>query len=248
MLIGPNGHAIAKLTSLDAPRRPSVASASSRASWSSRRISMARSPMTCSPTSRAAGEAVVGHARVAMGRGRHPQIRLALCALVQPRGSRGRCAGRPEGHVDCRCSELEVNMSLVAITATRVSSNTAPEINKRIKEASDARVKRLASAGQPAIDARLRELDREWDIERCLETGASSLTLLGTVLGVTVNRKWLWLPGGVAAFLLQHAVQGWCPPLPVFRRLGVRTVDEINDERTALQALSGSAPVITREP
>jgi len=41
----------------------------------------------------------------------------------------------------------------------------------------------------------------------------------------------------VAAFLLQHAVQGWCPPLPVFRRLGVRTADEINDERVALKAV-----------
>lgn len=138
-------------------------------------------------------------------------------------------------------------MPLVATTATRVSSNTAPEINECIRKATDARVKRLASEAQSAIDARLRELDREWDIERCLETGASSLALLGTVLGVTVNRKWLWLPGGVAAFLLQHAVQGWCPPLPVFRRLGVRTADEMNYERTALLALSGSAPVAPRE-
>lgn len=131
-------------------------------------------------------------------------------------------------------------MSLVATTATRVSSNTAPEINQRIRAATDARVRRLASAGPHAMQARLRELDREWDIERCLETGASSLALLGTVLGVTVHKKWLWLPGGVAAFLLQHAIQGWCPPLPLFRRLGVRTADEINDERTALRALCDS--------
>ena len=96
--------------------------------------------------------------------------------------------------------------------------------------------------GPAAVDARLRALDKEWDIERCLETGASSLTLIGTVLGATVNKKWFWLPGGVAAFLLQHALQGWCPPLPVFRRLGVRTADEINRERHALLSVKAKAP------
>ena len=131
-------------------------------------------------------------------------------------------------------------MSIVATTATRVSANTAPEINRRIERETDARVAWLATQGPAAIDARLRALDREWDIERCLETGASSLTLVGTVLAATVNKKWLWLPGGVAAFLLQHAIQGWCPPLPVFRRLGVRTADEINRERTALQAVKSA--------
>ena len=131
-------------------------------------------------------------------------------------------------------------MSIVATTATRVSANTAPEINRRIARETDARVAWLAHQGPAAIDARLRALDREWDIERCLETGASSLTLVGTVLAATVNKKWLWLPGGVAAFLLQHAIQGWCPPLPVFRRLGVRTADEINRERTALQAVKSA--------
>jgi hypothetical protein len=43
----------------------------------------------------------------------------------------------------------------------------------------------------------------------------------------------------VTAFLLQHALQGWCPPVPVFRRLGVRTTAEIDRERYALKALRG---------
>jgi hypothetical protein len=59
------------------------------------------------------------------------------------------------------------------------------------------------------------------------------------VLGLTVNRKWFMLPAGVAAFLLQHAIQGWCPPLSVFRRMRVRTADEINEERFALKAMRG---------
>jgi hypothetical protein len=43
----------------------------------------------------------------------------------------------------------------------------------------------------------------------------------------------------VLTFLFQHAVQGWCPPLPVLRRLGVRTRKEIDRERYALKALRG---------
>jgi hypothetical protein len=47
------------------------------------------------------------------------------------------------------------------------------------------------------------------------------------------------VPLVVGSFLLQHAVQGWCPPLPVFRRWGVRTQPEIDYERYALKALRG---------
>ena len=114
-------------------------------------------------------------------------------------------------------------MNIVATTAERVTGHTAEASNERIRREAEARVKRTAQSGPAAIAARLKELDEEWDVERCLETGASSLILTGTLLGSLVNKRWFLLPAGVAAFLLQHALQGWCPPLPVFRRLGVRT-------------------------
>src|SRR5207248_4852197 len=81
--------------------------------------------------------------------------------------------------------------------------------------------------------------DREWDIERCVETLAPSLTLAGLFLGVTVSKKWFLLPALIQGFFLQHALQGWCPPIPVLRRLGVRTQAEIDQERYALKALRG---------
>lgn len=137
-------------------------------------------------------------------------------------------------------------MPLIADTATRVTANTDPEVNRRIRDEMRARVADLSKQGPDAIEVRLAALDREWDVERCLETGAASLSLVGLALGATVNRKWFALPAGVAAFLLQHAVQGWCPPLPVFRRLGVRTADEINEERVALLALRGRAATVVR--
>jgi hypothetical protein len=68
---------------------------------------------------------------------------------------------------------------------------------------------------------------------------APTITLAGLALGTTVNRKWLILPAVVQTFFLQHALEGWCPPIPLLRRLGVRTMDEINRERYALKALRG---------
>ena len=59
----------------------------------------------------------------------------------------------------------------------------------------------------------------------------------------TVDRRWLALPAIVTGFLFQHAMQGWCPPLPILRRLGFRTAEEINQERYALKALKGDFDV-----
>ncbi len=130
-------------------------------------------------------------------------------------------------------------MALFPSTAALVTGNTAAAINQRIRKETEARVEDLGAQGTMAIRERLQALDREWDIERCLETGAASLVMTGSVLGLTKNRLWFLLPFGVGAFLLQHALQGWCPPLPVLRQLGVRTAEEINEERTALKTIRG---------
>ena len=117
--------------------------------------------------------------------------------------------------------------------------NTAVDINRRIRKDTEYRVDDLAAQGTMAIRERLQALEAEWDIERCLETGAAALILSGSVLGLIKSRLWFLLPFGVGAFLLQHALQGWCPPLPLLRQLGVRTAEEINEERTALKTIRG---------
>ena len=126
-----------------------------------------------------------------------------------------------------------------APSADLVRDNTSPEVARRIQAQTEASVAACARGGPAAIEQRLGELEREWDVERWLETGAASLSLFGMAMGSTVNRKWFLLPAAVGAFLLQHTLQGWCPPLPLLRRLGVRTADEINQERFALKALRG---------
>lgn len=124
-------------------------------------------------------------------------------------------------------------------TQDRVALNTSHTVNERIRRQTDRNVAHYATAGREEIDTRLKELDQEWDIERILEANASVLALAGVGLGATVSRRWLLLPGLVTAFLCQHALQGWCPPVPILRRLGVRTTKEINEERYALKALRG---------
>ena len=128
-------------------------------------------------------------------------------------------------------------MALLPPTFGRVERNTSTGSTRRIHVNTRARVERAIEDNR--LDHEIDHLDAEWDTERVLETNAACLLLLSLGLGVLRNRRWLWLTGGVAAFLLQHALQGWCPPLPVIRALGVRTAKEIGIERTALQALRG---------
>lgn len=123
-------------------------------------------------------------------------------------------------------------------TANRVSAHTRREVNETIVRDTEASVRRHARRPETVV-GRLRELDREWDIERALETQASALAFVGVALGATVDRRWLALPAVVTAFLFQHALQGWCPPVPVLRRLGFRTAREIEAERMTLKLLRG---------
>lgn len=124
-------------------------------------------------------------------------------------------------------------------TVGRVPNQTAEHVNRQIRLQTERDIIRVASEGPASIARRLSELDREWDIERLLEANAATVMLAGITLGVTVDRRFLAVPALVAGFLLQHAIHGWCPPLPVFRRMGIRTSSEIEYERHALLAMRG---------
>jgi hypothetical protein len=122
-------------------------------------------------------------------------------------------------------------------TVGRVPRHTPDCFNETIRQQIRENVAIHAYLGPRAIGLRLRELDREWDIERLLEANAATLALVGLGLGAFLDRRFLLLPTAVATFLLQHALQGWCPPVPLLRALGVRTAAEIDEERSALKAL-----------
>lgn len=121
----------------------------------------------------------------------------------------------------------------------RVRRHTSSEAREQIDDYTRESVRFHARQPRHVLDARIAELERIWDMERILELNASVLALTGAILGVTRHRRWFLLPGAVLGFLAQHALSGWCPPVPVFRRLGVRTQAEIDQERYALKALRG---------
>jgi hypothetical protein len=115
---------------------------------------------------------------------------------------------------------------------------TAEDVNREIHRRIEQRIG-YYTVHKDEISQRLWELDRDWDTERWIDTTASSFTLLGMVFGVLRGRRWFLLPLVVASFLLTNALWGWCPPLPVLRRFGVRTQREIEQERYALKILRG---------
>lgn len=122
-------------------------------------------------------------------------------------------------------------------SADRVRRSTAIHLNEKIDQEIDNSIQSYANSSHTAIQCRIQELDEEWDVERVLEVNASTLAFTGLMLGLMVNKKWLALPVVVLTFLFQHGVQGWCPPLPILRRLGIRTRGEIDREKHELMAL-----------
>jgi len=141
-----------------------------------------------------------------------------------------------------RASEVGANFMTNAVSsgeADRVRRHTPWRSLQKIDQGIEDSVRFHSRQPERMISRRIQELGREWSMERWLETNASLLAFGGTLLGITVSRKWLAVPLIVTGFLFQHAVQGWCPPVPVLRRLGVRTRGEIDREKYALKALRG---------
>jgi hypothetical protein len=121
----------------------------------------------------------------------------------------------------------------------RVRKHTSPDALEKIDQRIEDNVRFYSSEPASIISRRIQELEADWSIERWLEANASALAFTGTLLGLTVSKKFLALPLIVTGFLFQHAIQGWCPPMPVLRRRGIRTRGEIDEEKFALKILRG---------
>ncbi|MGE5450712.1 MAG: hypothetical protein ACM3VZ_02560 [Acidobacteriota bacterium] len=127
----------------------------------------------------------------------------------------------------------------------RIRRHTAKDVLRRIDDETLSSLSHHASASASAIDERLKALDREWDIDRVLETEAATLGLIGLALGFFIKPRFLALSAAVAASVLLQATKGPYPLMPVFRRLGLRTSREIQRERYALKALRGDFSSLT---
>jgi hypothetical protein len=125
----------------------------------------------------------------------------------------------------------------------RVRAHTPEPINRRIDRTTEGTVASVTRQGRDAVVRRLTELDREWDVDRALMANFAIVGGAAYVAGLKrysqpsfgPRRKGLlYFVGVQMAFMMVHAVAGWCPPVSVFRRLGFRTRTEIETERAAL--------------
>ena len=129
--------------------------------------------------------------------------------------------------------------NLLPPTSKRVSRSTNKFINLRIREETISNINDQRNE-ENKISERINKLDYEWDIERILEANAASMILAGSISGFMKNKNRCFLfIGFVGFFLLLHSLQGWCPPVPILRRFGVRTEQEIQNEKFTLKLLRG---------
>lgn len=121
----------------------------------------------------------------------------------------------------------------------RVREVTPDAQNRKIDLKTEEIIEKYRHLTAEEITCRIAEIKKEWDIEKTLEVNASSLALTGVLLGTFKSKIWFILPFIVTGFLLQHGLQGWCPPITLFRKLGIRTRQEIDEEMYALKILRG---------
>lgn len=125
--------------------------------------------------------------------------------------------------------------TMLALKQDKVRKNTAEKVNRKIDQCTKENIERFSNGTREVIQNRIKKLNEELDIEQALKLTSGANVLIGIGLGLTVNKRWLLLSAISSAFLIQHSLQGWCPPLPVLRKRGVRTREEINQEIDALK-------------
>ena len=156
-----------------------------------------------------------------------------------------RCGGRR--HAVSSIARQNAGMENIVMSGSAIVSEeelepavvSRPAMNHRIHARTLHDVTRYVGADPVFIDERIRELEREWTLERTLEAKAAALGLAGLALGLAVDRRFLALTGVASALLLQQAMQGWSPAQPLLRSFGLRTAEEIHEEIIALRILRG---------
>ncbi len=132
-------------------------------------------------------------------------------------------------------------------TTKRVKESTCSGDNKKIEQKTVDSINLYKGKSMETLTKRIEQLDKEWDTERVLESNAATLILFSSLMGLCGRRRWSFLSGIVSSFLLLHAVFGWCPPLPIIRKLGIRTSEEIFHESMVMRYSRGDFCDISKE-
>ncbi len=116
----------------------------------------------------------------------------------------------------------------------RVRERSPSGVNARIDRATKAAIARRLRSGRLAVLERIAELDREWDVDRSVAALCAIAAVAGVAAATRIPRLALALFGAELVVLGVHALRGWSPPAVLLRRLGVRTRQEIEQERYIL--------------
>lgn len=118
----------------------------------------------------------------------------------------------------------------------RVRLHSTQGTNEKIDRETLCNILNYSTLSPDQIRARIEELNREWDIDRALMANFAVIGGAALLRGF-FKKKALGLLAIQLPFLFYHAAKGWCPPLPLFRRLGFRTKSEIEAEKSELLKL-----------
>jgi hypothetical protein len=149
--------------------------------------------------------------------------------------------------------DIDLDTTASLDTTDRVRAHTAPLVNARIDDVTEEAVTDATAGGVMAIGRRLGHLDKEWDVDRALMAtfsvlGGTSFLLSERFAHRKPGRFFRWLLRAQFAFLMVHAVVGWCPPASALRRLGFRTQREIERERRELLRNAEVDRAMRRQP
>ncbi|HEX3000071.1 MAG TPA: hypothetical protein VHR86_07535, partial [Armatimonadota bacterium] len=86
---------------------------------------------------------------------------------------------------------MEAIIQRLPPTDERVAWNTPAAINERLRRDLEESISSYAGASREELTARIHALNREWDIERVLETNAGIVILTSLFLGTRRDRRWL---------------------------------------------------------
>lgn len=129
--------------------------------------------------------------------------------------------------------------NIILTTSQRVSQSVDPQINSEIRNQTIKNLNIFKNCNPTEISDRIRILDQEWDAERVLEVNASLLLLLSSYMGIRLSRIWFLLTGTIAICMMWHVFLGFKPLLTAMRKCGIRTSDEIYNEKIALKVIRG---------
>lgn len=122
-------------------------------------------------------------------------------------------------------------MQIEEVTVENIGSSDDLKSRKRVQG--------YGVLGREYIDDHLDRLANEIDVEKATVIATSGLVIGGTLLGLVKNKLWLSVPILTGAMLIQHALTGGSGLTGILKRLGYRSVREIERERYALKALRG---------